>query len=357
MVEGKSPFVKKKSKCPVCDNEATNRFFLPKIFMEKSVESDRHVEEYKWLDESFVDIHPPYYHFWHCPACKYTSSRADFLTPTKNRENNFSLLKRAFLKMEPSDKQVVQLLGGNVDFDAIDFEMALRVHLLAIFIQKLVDDDIQDTSKLGSYFLRAAWLFREQKATDEGKKKIEDAQPFLEKIAKLWEDIPKSEEECLIKAAEYYEKAYQGHPRYEDIVQATDLMLLIADLYKRAGDIKKVMNCVNVVMQTGVKTRAKQAELIRREQEKGKLTAARKAQIEASGNRLSGLMERGAELKQEITEIRIKQQMPKAQLLMKKMEGQDTEVIREKMKELNFEPQLITKLLGEPKKKKFLGLF
>jgi hypothetical protein len=64
-------------------------------------------------------------------------------------------------------------------------------------------------------------------------------------------------------------------------------------------------------------------------------------------------------MRQEIIKVKMAQQEPKAKAVVAKLEaqGMDTEDIREKLKEFNFEPQLITKLLGEPKKKKFLGLF
>ena len=83
----------------------------PKSFLEKKVESDRHVAEYKWLDEAFKDIHPPFYHFWHCPACKYTATQRDFLKPGEDPNSNYGPLKKAFLRMKPSQKQIVQMLA------------------------------------------------------------------------------------------------------------------------------------------------------------------------------------------------------------------------------------------------------
>ncbi len=237
--------------------------------------------------------------------------------------------------------------------------MALNLHLLAIFIQELVPDDLRDTSKLGSYYLRTAWLIREQKAAEDPGGQWATCQQFLEKLALLWEGLPRSEEDCLKRAAEYYEKAYQGHPRYADIVTATELMLLISDIYIRSRDMQQAMRCLNTVMQTGQKFRAKQGELLRREKEEGKLTMARKAQIDAQSNRINVLMERAGDLRQMIIKKRIAAQEPKARAAIEKLtaQGMDPEAIREKLKEIGFEPQLITTLLGEPKRKKFLGLF
>lgn len=359
MTSEKSPFIKKKVVCPVCGAQAENRFIMPKSYMEKDIESDRHPAGFKWLDESFKNIHPSFYHFWHCPPCKYTASQRDFLKPTEDANSNFSQLKKYFLRMQPMQKQIVQLLGSDINYDKMNFAMAMNLHFLTIFIQELVPGEIRDTSKLGSYYLRTGWLLREQKAKSDPDGLLAGFETFAEKLSKLWPELPKSEADCLKKAAGYYELAYQGHPRYADIVTASDLMILIADIYLRAGDSKKAMQSLNTVMQTGQKFRAKQQELIRLEKEAGNLTIARKAQIDAQGNRINVLMEKAGEMRQSIIKERMVEQEPKAVQTIEKLtaQGLDTEEIREKLKELNFEPQLITKLLGEPKKKKFLGLF
>ena len=359
MTDNKSPFVKKKVPCPMCNSEAENRFFLPKLFMESGTESDHHVTEYKWLDNSFEECHPPHYHFWHCPSCKYTATQKDFLKPGQDAESNFTVLKRCFQKMNPAQKQMVQLVGGDIDYDKMDFCMAMKIHLLAVFIQQLVPEDSRDVSKLASYYLRIGWLFREQEGkedTDEVQARTND---FLNKISRLWTTVTRNEADCLNTAASYFEQAYQGHPRYSDIVSASDLMLLIADVYLRAKDIKKALQCLNTLMQSGMKFRAKQSELIRKEKEAGNLSISRKAQIDAQTNRVNSLMDRAGSMRQDIIKIVIAKQEPKAKQVIAKMQaqGHDTEVIREKMKEMNFEPQLITRLLGEPKRKKFLGLF
>jgi len=100
-------------------------------------------------------------------------------------------------------------------------------------------------------------------------------------------------------------------------------------------------------------------ETLRKEKEAGRLTATRKAQLDAQANKVNVLMEKAGDMRQEIIKLKIAAQEPKAKAVLAKLQqqGMETEDIREKMKELNFEPQLITRLLGEPKKKKFLGLF
>ncbi len=355
----KSPFIKKKFPCPICSQEAPNRFIMPKSYLEKGLDSDRHPTGYKWLDESFQDINPPFYHFWHCPTCKYTATQKDFLKPGEDADSNYSTLKKYFQRMQPVQKQIVQLLGTGIDYDRMDFPMAMNLHLLAIYIQELVPDDVRDTSKLGSYYLRGAWLYRDQKAKENSAEELAQYTAQFDKLAKVWPEVPRSEADCLNKAAAYYELAYQRHPRYADIVMATDLMILISDLYMRAGDMAKTMQCLNVIMQTGQKFRVKQTEMLRREKEEGKLSVTRKAQIDAQTNRVNALMEKAGDMRQRIIQLKMKKQEPKVLQAIQTLtaQGLDTEQIREKLQQMNVEPQLILKLLGEPKRKKFLGLF
>jgi len=359
MAGGKTPFVKKMVDCPMCNVKAENRFIMPKSYVDKTVESDHHVSEHKWLDEDYNQFHPPFYHFWHCPACKYTASQRDFLKPGEDPQNNFNLIKKAFVQMTPAQKQITQLLGSEVNYDKMNLKMAMNMHLLAIYVQQLVPLDERDSSKIASYYLRTGWLIREQKAKGDSEGQLVEYKNFLAKLGKLWPEVPQTEEECLKTAAAAFEKAYQNHPKYADIVHATDLMILIADIYLRAGDMGQAMRSLNNVMQTGQKFRQQMGESMRREKEAGQLSMARKAQLDAQVNRVNVLMEKAGDMRQEIIKVRIAQQEPKAKAVVAKLggEGMDPELIREKLKELNFESQLITKLLGEPKRKKFLGLF
>ncbi|MEA1996252.1 MAG: DUF2225 domain-containing protein, partial [Gemmatimonadota bacterium] len=270
----KSPFVKKKIPCPVCEARVENRFIMPKSYLEKNVESDRHVLEYKWLDEAFQGFHPPFYHFWHCPRCKYTATQNDFLKPTRDSGNNFAMIKRCLRNMSPANKETTDTLAHEINYEKMDFSVALNAHLLAVFIQELIPDKERNPSKLGSYWLRTAWLIREQKAGGDPGGLWAEQMKLLEKVAGTWPEAPHSEADCLKKAAAYYKTAYENHPRYDDMVKATDLMILIADVSFRAGDFKASMQSLNTVMQTGQKLRAKQQELIRREKEAGKLTLA-----------------------------------------------------------------------------------
>jgi uncharacterized protein (DUF2225 family) len=355
----KSPFIKKEIHCPVCSSPAQNRFIMPKSFLESEIDSDRHVKKYKWLDSDFDGYHPPFYHFWHCPTCKYTASQRDFLKPGEDPQSNFSLLKRCVQQMKPNQKQIVQLLGSDINYDNVTFTMALNAHLLALFIQELPPAPDRDDNKIASYYLRAGWLIREQMEKEDPDGEFEKYKEFLEKLSKLWSGVPQSESECMNQAAESFQRAYQNHPRYADILHATDLMILIGEIYMRAGDMQEAMKSLTSVMQTGQKYRGQMGETMRKDKEAGRLTATRKAQLDAQANKVNVLMDKAGDMRQEIIKIKMAKQEPKAKAVVAKLEakGFETEQIREKMQEFNFEPQLITKLLGPPKKKKFLGLF
>lgn len=359
MSAAKTPFVKKEVPCPVCGSGAENRFIMPKSYVEKEVETDRHVKEYKWLDSDFESYHPPFFHFWHCPTCKYTASQRDFLKPGQDQQSNFSLIKRCIQQMKPNQKQIVQLLGSDINYDNMSFTMAMNAHLLALYIQELPPAADRDDNKIASYYLRTGWLIREQMAKEDPDGEFEKYKEFLDKLGKLWENVPQSEPDCLNAAAENFQKAYQNHPKYADILHATDLMILISEIYMRAGDMKLALKSLNNVMQTGQKFRQQMGETMRKDKEAGRLTATRKAQIDAQGNKVNLLMEKAGDMRQEIIKVKIAKQEPKAKAVVAKLQakGMDTEDIREKLKEFNFEPQLITRLLGEPKRKKFLGLF
>jgi hypothetical protein len=62
---------------------------------------------------------------------------------------------------------VLQLLGGGNQYENISFDSAMRIHLLAAYLQLLSPSDVIDSYKIGRLFLRIAWLYREQAAKGE----------------------------------------------------------------------------------------------------------------------------------------------------------------------------------------------
>ncbi|NIA13539.1 MAG: DUF2225 domain-containing protein [Nitrospiraceae bacterium] len=172
----KSPFVSKSVACPLCRKASRHRFFRQRLFVPEKRESDQHITSYKWLVNDVRRVHPPYYAVIHCPYCLYADMADDFEDGASTAA--FPEVVRG-IRRGRLDKVVVQLLGDVVNYQEIDFQSALNLHLLAIYFQQLAAEDLQDVYKIGRFYLRVAWLYRERAsaAAPEAGAATEEAPP------------------------------------------------------------------------------------------------------------------------------------------------------------------------------------
>lgn len=153
------PFVYKAIACPACHAKTEHRFFRRRIFVIEETEPDQHVVRYRWTSDAVERVNPLYYALYFCPHCFYTDVAEEFGKPFET-ESGTAVVK-SFKRAGPEDT-LLQLVGQHIDYEDIDFEVALRLHFMAVLIQLLVEKDLQDPYKLARLYLRIAWLYREQ---------------------------------------------------------------------------------------------------------------------------------------------------------------------------------------------------
>lgn len=173
MVELLSPFVTKEIPCPSCNRTHEQRFFRQRAFIADKKESDQHVVTYKWLNDRLQKLHPPFYFLFFCPHCFYTDTTDEYSKPHTTEYN--PLVLRAFKKLSGDRLELVESLGGRINYDDIDFDSAMCLHMLAYYIHGLAPEDMRDNYKLARVAMRIAWLYREQEGTvaeDESKPKL-----------------------------------------------------------------------------------------------------------------------------------------------------------------------------------------
>lgn len=156
----KSPLVNKSVRCPACKKESQQRFFRQRMFVAEVKESDQHVVTYKWLVDDVEKVHPGYYFIYFCSHCGFSDTTEDFAKPPEGLGQG-QVLKE--YRRSAGGDAVVQALSKAIDYDQIDFEGALCLHLLALRVHSMLDDEsLCDAYKLGRICLRIAWLYRER---------------------------------------------------------------------------------------------------------------------------------------------------------------------------------------------------
>ena len=160
-----TPFVPVKIKCPFCETESVQRYIKSRMFQPDVVEDDSHVATYKWENVEFATVRPNFYHVWHCPNCHFCDEKETF-RGEDDSAGKLELIKEKMLIYARMPGSLISRLGGRIDFsaDVYSVESAILAHLLAIYIQELLSPNMRQFGKLARFYLRTAWLFREQAA-------------------------------------------------------------------------------------------------------------------------------------------------------------------------------------------------
>ena len=250
------PYVEVRTPCPLCKNGTINRYLKQKAFKPIKVDRDHHVLEYEVLTPSTRGVRPEFYHVWFCPSCKLADVESTFREPEKFGTNPLDFVSEKIHILSKNPDGLLAKLGAQIDFSKFpaSYTSALCAHILAIYLQELLSANRRDDAKLGSLYLRTAWLFRdvstglvEAGTPPEGATSHE---AYLQTFADVWEDIPCSEKECLSYAIEYYDKSYNNQSRVDDIKGEIDTLFLLADLQLRREDFSIVMKLINLIFRT-----------------------------------------------------------------------------------------------------------
>jgi hypothetical protein len=74
---------------------------------------------------------------------------------------------------------------------------------------------------------------------------------FLIRAKQLWDDVPTTEREALVRACEYYKKAYETGRDIKEGVPQVQAAYLIAELSRRTGDFETADRYFNTMMRVG----------------------------------------------------------------------------------------------------------
>lgn len=373
--EDKTPFHIKKISCPICETVSNQRQFKSKLYSEKKVDLDKHCLQFGWADPDFKQYHPPLYYFWHCPNCKFTESFMEFENPGKPIWSNFRDMKNRYPSLLSEDtkaQKLVNWLGKNVDYDQITYLMSIRVHLLAIYIQEIMDtrtesgedadedteekdagEDLRDVLKLGRFYLRTGWLFKELREDDAMKEDHATALNILKELKKVWPDVPDSEKAMFGHAAQHMTKAYESHPAIKNVAAAVDMLLWIGGIHLSTGNEKKGLETLNNVLATAQKSKTK----IEQRMKNPNLSAEEDRQLNKWVVSVDRSLTKARELMADIQYEKNRAIKAKAKKLIAKMDGQEPEIIRAKLAKAGIKLSIINALVPEKKKKKLFGLF
>jgi hypothetical protein len=163
-----SPVIQRKVLCPLCDSESAQFYISQKSYIISKYDEDQHPIEYQFYDKKCSHYHPNYYEIFYCRKCYYADIADNFLQGKEAVLLNQKATMQRIGEMIESEKAknngTYHLLGDSLKINnEISFNESLNLHLLAIYIHELPELELRNYHKLAELYLRAGWLFKENR--------------------------------------------------------------------------------------------------------------------------------------------------------------------------------------------------
>lgn len=327
-----TPFVPVKVKCPFCGVESTQRYIKSRMYKEEVVEEDSHVAVYQWENPEFAEIHPNWYHIWHCPTCHFCEEKEVFRGEDSSG-GKLEMIKEKLLIHSRMPGSVIANIGSKINFenDRYHVDSAILAHLLAIHEQELLSINMRQYAKLARFYLRLAWLYREKDTLAIPDEKTPDGfgsfREYLESFTAAWPGIPTGEaaanETALARYQDILNRAQSTDVKYE-----INIMNLIIAMLRRAGRNAEALRAVRGVFTAATKARQTARAAIQKN--------INAAQNQGVLNFCAGIIDKATEMAEELQEVVFKEELPAAKDAVLKMGPVDANTVVEKLRELKF---------------------
>ena len=335
----------------------------------------------------------------HCFNCNFTASNNHFENPIQD----YAIKQESFIKKFLNDQKkkkvkiVTKILTKNFqtweDFikdgfvsgnHYLNLYLSIKINLLAIFqllqYKKTIVD--KDSTELGTYHLRLAWLYRDLKKDEKTKVKVSS---LFKKLEPYWEDVPTTEKRALNLAMQFYNQAIDKSRTVSSITKEITMLIQIVKIRLKYNNIMDaygiLMSCIAKTKQFKIKKDKYIATLNRKISNRANKNVADMTDIEKKSyfdqpQRDEEAKKIGAKMTEESNIINImvnetkeifddlkgdleKDQRKKATEILEKIPTKaSSELKRKALKKANIIETVIDKMVPLRKpKKKFLGIF
>lgn len=267
-----SPFLLVDAKCPVCGILTEQRYFKSSVFYTPSTDIDIKPLSYVWQRPEFQTCYPPFYYIWFCPKCSFAGNQGAFERISSNTDIPDRQVVQAVLdaSKSPDNAELLEMLSEGIDFESVDFIMAMKLYLLAIRQMECVRAVAErDSIPLGQYYLRLSWIYRDfvtsnpAEASDPvGFKKLMFKYKYLGmRIRKVWPSAPLDEDAAQAGSHKYYNQAYNLSP----VVNTKGIDFNILDILCRIEIKRREFNSARLSMAKAFQTGQSRREAIQKE--------------------------------------------------------------------------------------------
>jgi uncharacterized protein (DUF2225 family) len=164
-----SPIFISKLECPICGEVNEVETIKVGAYKEEGRDTDFCPKRRTWNNPDYQKYNPLLFFMTACPNCfftkEFTSKYKDWKNDTVFRNYKLKTLKEKHLLELKEENGVIRTLGLRLDADRYPFQTAVNKLLLGIY-DELFNLQISNLD-IGRYYLRIAWLFRENSDSDK----------------------------------------------------------------------------------------------------------------------------------------------------------------------------------------------
>jgi uncharacterized protein (DUF2225 family) len=170
-----SPFFMTKVECPICGRINDFENIKAGAYTETGRDADFCPKGRTWVNPEYQKINPLLYFMATCPNCFYTHEFNESFKEWKQDHSfvafRLNLIRERHKKELKPEGNLINRLGQAQDPEGHPFESAVIKLLLGIYDEKITEKP--NALDLGRYYLRIAWLYRENQEGRNNTRKME----------------------------------------------------------------------------------------------------------------------------------------------------------------------------------------
>ncbi len=164
-----SPIFMSKLECPICGEINEVETIKVGAYKEEGRDTDFCPKRRTWNNPDYQKYNPLLFFMAACPNCfftkEFTTKYKDWKNDTVFKNYKLKTLKEKHLVELKDDNGLIRMLGLRLDSDRYPFQTAVNKMLLGIY-DELFNLQVSNLD-VGRYYLRIAWLFRENSDSDK----------------------------------------------------------------------------------------------------------------------------------------------------------------------------------------------
>ncbi len=346
--------------CPICGAIGMHYRLNPRLFCFDSQDLDLQPRQFRHLP-GFEHLHPPCYSVWHCPVCLFAAGYKYFRDPLKDMLMPLASVRQHLRETAHSNavyRNIVSLLGADIDEQKPTFLQAIKLNLLAI---RVFDEMLtllkQHYAIQARYYLQLGWLFRDLgERPEEQRREAPALAHLMRQLHVYWPAAPETEAGALRMALDFYALALEDTSSVRTTVDQATIRQQIGRVLCKLGEFQQAREILLDSIQRAQEARAGLERDLRLPRSPDELlTPEQSGEMVSQSRQLETLIAGAEALIENVYDQSAAAQTAQARSLLAGMRGKAPEEIRAVLRRNNIDARIIARVLPRTVKRGLFG--